>query len=148
MMGEARDQTSTVADPARFVYTQRVRPQECAASTNLGHPRFLEFFEAAFIECWRERFGSLAASLGPKRGLTLAAVDVRYLEPVRVDDELRIEVALERITESSIHVQYDAYVANTGVAKASSRYVCLDSETGKPAALPDGLHGLSGPRLL
>jgi acyl-CoA thioesterase FadM len=56
-----------------------------------------------------------------------------------VDDELRIEVALERITESSIHVQYNAYVANTGVAKATSRYVCLDSETGKPAALPDGI---------
>ena len=135
MMGEARGQTST--RPARFVYTQRVRPQECAASTNLGHPRFLEFFEAAFIECWRELFGSLTASLGPERGLTLAAVDVRYLEPVRVDDELRIEVALERITERSIHVQYDAYVADTDVAKARSRYVCLDSESGKPATLPD-----------
>ena len=48
---------------APFVYAQRVRPQECAASTMLGHPRFLEFFEAAFIECWRERFGGLDASL-------------------------------------------------------------------------------------
>ena len=136
-MGEARDRTSRVGDPPRFAYVQRVRPQECAASTNLGHPRFLEFFEAAFIECWRELFGSLTASLGPERGLTLAAVDVRYLEPVRVDDELRIEVALDRITERSVRVQYDAYVGDSYVAKASSRYVCLDSESGKPAALPD-----------
>ena len=50
--------------PPPFVYVQRVRPQECAASTMLGHPRFLEFFEAAFIECWRDRVGQLDASLG------------------------------------------------------------------------------------
>ena len=40
-----------------FTYVQRVRPQDCAASGYLAHPRFLEFFEAAFIECWRSRFG-------------------------------------------------------------------------------------------
>src|SRR4051812_10620536 len=49
---------------APFVYRQRVRPQDCAASTFLGHPRFLEFFEAAFIEWWRSRAGGLEDSLG------------------------------------------------------------------------------------
>jgi uncharacterized protein len=109
--------------PPPFVYRQRVRPQECAASTALGHPRFLEFFEAAFIECWRERFGSLEASLGTDRRLTVAAVNVRYLAPVRSDDELRIEVTLDRLTERSIQVHYDAFVEGTRVAEASSRYV-------------------------
>ena len=105
----------------------------------LGHPRFLEFFEAAFIECWRERFGQLDASLGPDRQLTVAAVNVRYLAPVRSDDELRAEVALDRITEHSIQVHYDAFVADTRVAEASSRYVCLDTQSGEPASLPDGI---------
>ena len=121
---------------APFVYTQRVRPQECAASTMLGRPRFLEFFEAAFIECWRERFGSLDASLGPDRRLTVAAVNVRYLAPVRADDELRIEVALDRMTERSIHVHYDAFVEGTRVAEAHSHYVCLDAASGQPTPLP------------
>jgi uncharacterized protein len=124
---------------APFVYIQRVRPQECAASTMLGHPRFLEFFEAAFIECWRERFGSLDGSLGPDRRLTVAAVSVRYFGPVRCDDELRIEVALDRFTKRSIQVHYDAFVADARVAEASSRYVCLDTESGEPAPLPDGI---------
>jgi acyl-CoA thioesterase FadM/ketosteroid isomerase-like protein len=121
---------------ARFVYTQRVRPQECAASTMLGHPRFLEFFEAAFIECWRERFGPLDASLGPDRRLTVAAVNVRYLGPVRADDELRVEVSLDRLTERSIQVHYEAFVGDARVAEAGSRYVCLDAGSGEPAALP------------
>ncbi|MBA3264408.1 MAG: nuclear transport factor 2 family protein [Thermoleophilaceae bacterium] len=125
--------------PAPFVYIQRVRPQECAASTMLGHPRLLEFLEAAFIECWRERYGSLDASLGPDRRLTVAAVNVRYLAPVHSDAELRIEVALDRITQRSIQVHYDAFVADTRVAEAGSRYVCLDTQAGEPASLPDGI---------
>jgi hypothetical protein len=40
------DRVWSATRPAPFTYTQRVRPQECAASTMLGHPRFLEFFEA------------------------------------------------------------------------------------------------------
>jgi uncharacterized protein len=125
-----------------FVYVQRVRPQECAASTMLGHPRFLEFFEAAFIECWRDRFGSLDASLGSDRKLTVAAVNIRYLAPVRSDDELRIEVTLDRLTRHSIQVHYDAFVGDLAVAEASSRYVCLDAESGEPASLPRGIQGL------
>jgi uncharacterized protein len=131
------DRAWSATRPAPFVYVQRVRPQECAASTMLGHPRFLEFFEAAFIECWRERFGPLDASLGPARRLTVAAVSVRYLGPVRADDELRIEVALDRITARSIQVHYDAFVASTQVAEAGSRYVCLDADSGEPVRLPD-----------
>jgi acyl-CoA thioesterase FadM/ketosteroid isomerase-like protein len=127
--------------PAPFVYTQRVRPQECAASTMLGHPRFLEFFEAAFIECWRDRFGQVDASLGPDRRLTVAAVDVRYLAPVRSDDELRIEVALDRLTKRSIQVHYDAFVRDARVAEASSRYVCLDTGSGEPTSFPEGIAG-------
>jgi YbgC/YbaW family acyl-CoA thioester hydrolase len=105
----------------------------------LGHPRFLEFFEAAFIEGWRERFGQLDASLGPDRRLTVAAVSVHYLAPVRSDDELRIEVALDRHTERSVQVRYDAFVEDTRVAEAGARYVCIDAESGEPASLPRGL---------
>jgi acyl-CoA thioesterase FadM/ketosteroid isomerase-like protein len=128
--------------PSPFVYVQRVRPQECAASTYLGHPRFLEFFEAAFIECWRERFGSLDTSLGPDRRLTVAAVDVRYCAPVRADEELRIEVALDRLTRRSVQVHYDAFVSGTHVAEASARYVCLDARSGEAADLPESIRGL------
>jgi acyl-CoA thioesterase FadM/ketosteroid isomerase-like protein len=133
------DRVWAATRPKPFVYTQRVRPQECAGSTMLGHPRFLEFFEAAFIECWRDRFGPLDGSLGPDRRLTVAAVSVRYLAPVRCDDELRIEVALDRLTKGSIQVHYGAFVADARVAEASSRYVCLDAESGEPASLPDAI---------
>jgi acyl-CoA thioesterase FadM/ketosteroid isomerase-like protein len=135
------DRVWAATRPAPFVYIHRARPQECASSTMLGHPRFLEFFEAGFIECWRDRFGQLDASLGPDRRLTVAAVNIRYLAPVRSDDELRIEVALDRLAERSIQVHYDAFVEDALVAEASSRYVCLDTESGEPTSLPDGIAG-------
>jgi thioesterase superfamily protein len=84
------------------------------------------------------RFGHLD---GADRRLTAAAVDVRYLAPVRSDDELRIEVALDRLTERSIQVHYDAFVDDARVAEASSRHVCVDRESGEPASLPDGIAG-------
>jgi hypothetical protein len=135
------DRVWTATRRALFVHIQRVRPQECATSTMLGHPRFLEFFEAAFIECWRDRYGQLDASLGPRRRLTVAAVNVRYVGPVHSDDELCIEVALDRLTKRSIQVHYDAFVEDARVAEASSRYVCLDYESGEPTSLPDGIAG-------
>jgi uncharacterized protein len=133
------EQAWAAARPTPFVYIQRVRPQDCAASTMLGHPRLLEFFEAAFIECWRDRFGSIDASLGPTRRLTVAAVNVSYLGQVRSDDELRVEVVLDRITKRSIQTHYEAFVDTTRVAEAGSRYVCLDMRSGQPTALPEGI---------
>ena len=136
---EQFDRVWAAARPTPFVYVQRVRPQECAASTMLGHPRFLEFFEAAFIECWRNRFGQLDTSLGRDRRLTVAAVNVRYMGPVRSDDELRIEVAFDQLERRAIYVHYDAFVEDARVAEAASRYVCLDARSGQPAPLPDGI---------
>jgi uncharacterized protein len=138
---EEFDRVWSSTRPAPFVYVQRVRPQECAASTMLGHPRFLEFFEAAFIECWRHRFGALDATLGPDRRLTVAAVDVRYLAPVRADDELRVEIVLDRVSRRSVQVHYAAWVGERQVAQAASRYVCLDAESGEPTPLPDEIAG-------
>jgi uncharacterized protein len=122
---------------APFVYRQRVRPQDCAASTFLGHPRFLEFFEAAFVEWWRARVGSsLQDTLEPGRRLTLASVEVDYLAPVEVDDELRVEVHLDRRSARSLQIHYDAHVGEVLAARGSSRYVCLDARSGRPAAFP------------
>ena len=120
-----------------FVYTQRVRPQECAASTMLGHPRFLEFFEAAFIECWRHRYGRIDDSIGADRRLTVAAVDVQYLGQVAADDDLRVDVTFDRITSHSIHVRYHTFVDHRRVAQARVRYVCVDVTSGAPTPLPD-----------
>jgi acyl-CoA thioesterase FadM/ketosteroid isomerase-like protein len=141
---EQFDEVWGAARPKAFVYTQRVRPQDCAASTMLGHPRLLEFLEAAFIECWRARYGQLDSSLGPDRRLTVAAVDVHYLSPVRADDELRIEVTLDRITQRSIQAHYDAFVGDERVAEAGVRYVCLDAKSGRPTALPSEIAPATG----
>jgi acyl-CoA thioesterase FadM len=139
------DRAWAAARPTPFVYTQRVRPQDCATSTMLGHPRLLEFFEAAFIECWRARVGPLDDSLGPGRRLTVARVEARYLAPVRSDDEVRTEAAFDRVTARAIQVHYDAFVGEAHVAEGSARYVCIDARSGEPTTLPEAVrdHGPS-----
>jgi uncharacterized protein len=133
---EKFEQAWRMTRPTPFVYRQRVRPQDCATSTMLGHPRLLEFFEAGFIEAWRERAGGLDESLGPARRLTVASVAARYLAPVQSDDEVRVDVSFDRVTRRSIQVHYDAFVEDVHVAEGSSRYVCLDARTREPTELP------------
>lgn len=106
------DRVWAATRPAPFVSAQRVRPRE----------RLLELLEAAFVECWRQRVGDPGARGGPGRRLTAEAVTVRYLAAVDPDAELRVEVTLDRLTERSIHVHYDAFAQDTRVAEACARY--------------------------
>ena len=119
-----------------FNYVQRVRPQDCSSTGYLGHPRFLEFFEAAFLEYWRARFGALHEALGSSRKLVVTDVQLRISDGVTVDAELQIDVTLDRIEETSIRVHYDALVAGSPVAEGSVVYVCIDSAAGQPTPLP------------
>jgi uncharacterized protein len=107
------DRVWAATRPAPFVSIQRVRPRD---------PRLLDLFEAAFIECWRERVGDPGARGGPGRRLTPEAVTVRYVAAVDPDAELRVEVTLDRLTERSIHVHYDAFAGDARVAEAGARY--------------------------
>ena len=71
---------------------------------------------------------------GSDRSLTVAAVNVRYLAPVRSDDELRIEVALDRLAQHSIQVHYDAFVGDTRIAEARLA-LCLPRQAVRRARL-------------
>src|SRR5207302_654692 len=99
-------------------------------------PRFLEFCEAAFIECWRARFGPLRDMLAAERRLVVTEVNVRHRDGIATDDDLQIDVSLDRIDETSVRVHYDASVGGGQVAEASVRYVCLDATSGRPTPLP------------
>ena len=132
----AFDRAWSRARPQPFTYSQRARPQNCAAGGPLGHPRFLEFFEAAFIEWWRYRWRSLDESLGPDRRLTLGAIAVDYLGGVRSDEEVRIDVSCDRVGRTSLRMSYAALVDDRTVARADSRYVCVDGVTNRAVSLP------------
>jgi uncharacterized protein len=138
---DAFDRAWSRARAEPFTFVQRVRPQDCAAGGPVGHPRLLEVFEAAFIEWWRSRWGSLEDTLGPDRRLTLAAISVDNLNAARCDDELRIEMSCDRVGRTSLRTNYMAWVEGTRVARADSRYVCLHRETDRPTALPELVAG-------
>ena len=61
-----------------FTHSRRVNPQDCAGSEVLGHPRFFEFFEEAFVECCRQHAGGLQHALGLGRRLGLAEAGIEF----------------------------------------------------------------------
>lgn len=119
-----------------YVYAQRVRRQDCDASAILGHPRLLELLEDAFIELWASRLGPLDDTLGPNRRLTLRAIEADVLASIRLDDTLRIELSVDRLTRRALHLRSSACVNGAPVARARSVYICVNPNSGHPAAWP------------
>jgi ketosteroid isomerase-like protein len=95
----------------------RTRPEPSIHRRRVGSHGLPELFASAFSECWSEHSGERG------RTPTLAAMSIRYLAPVGCDEELRLEVSLDRLTEHSIQVHYDAFVGDVRVAEGSYRYV-------------------------
>ena len=122
--------------PANYTYTTRVRAQELAHGSVLGHPRLLEHLEAAMVEAWREAAGSPPEALGPARRVVATTVSLEHRAPAHWDDLLEIEVTPARVGETSFTHRYECRVGDDVVARAEVRYVCLDAVTGRPAKLP------------
>jgi uncharacterized protein len=105
---EQFDQVWAATRPAPFVSVQHVGPGDGA--------RLVELLEAAFAECMGERLGADAS-------LTVTAIDLRFLAPDRADGELRVEVALDRVTDHAVQAHFDVFAADARIAEAIARYV-------------------------
>jgi acyl-CoA thioester hydrolase len=120
-----------------FVHTERVRPLDCDRQGVLGHPRYLHYFEAALIELWRAALGPYEDTVAHGVDLAVAEVNVRYLAPVRFDDEIEVAVVVREIGTTAVLVAFDAVVGGVPVARGQTRYVCVGTASGAKEPVPD-----------
>lgn len=123
--------------PDRFVHTVRVRPQDCDRQGVVGHPRYLNYFEAALIELWREAVGPFGETVGLGVDLAVAEVNVRYFAAARFDDEIDIAVTVREIDDRSLLVRFDARVSGGLAARGEVRYAPIGVATGARHPLPE-----------
>ena len=107
------------------------------------YANYLRFFEAGrneFIRAKGLRYRDVEASY--KLMLPVTEASVRYLQPARYDDLLRVETSLEEIRRVSATFVY-RLVREDGLLLATGRTVhaCVDLE-GKLRRLPEGLVSL------
>jgi acyl-CoA thioester hydrolase len=99
---------------------------------------YLTWFDMAHTEMLAEALGR------PYQELVASGVDfvvaesgVQYVSPAHFDDELRIEVALEPPTTSSLTSRFTVRRSGDELARGFVRHVCVDAERDEKRLWPD-----------
>ena len=119
------------------MHSVRVRPLDCDRQGVLGHPRYLNYFEAALIELWREALGPYDDTVAHGVDLAVAETRLRYVAAARFDDLVRIAVTVQSLGTTSVVVGFAASVEGEPVARGETRYVCVGTASGSKEAIPD-----------
>ncbi|MDQ2675917.1 MAG: acyl-CoA thioesterase [Actinomycetota bacterium] len=124
--------------PGPFRHPLRVRFHECDPQGVVFNANFLAYADIAMTELYREAFGSWQAAVDEGGvDMVVAEANVRYLAPLRFDEEVELVAALTRIgttgTTTEIAVERDG----EAVAVVTLRHVMVDHESRAKAPIPD-----------
>ncbi|MEI8267725.1 MAG: tol-pal system-associated acyl-CoA thioesterase [Betaproteobacteria bacterium] len=137
---------------APFSWPVRVYWEDTDAGGVVFYANYLKFFERARTE-WLRRLGRSEGAAGiPGDGLSQQALreqtgavfivshtEVRHLAPARLDDELRITVALTECGRASMNFAQQAWCGERPLAEGSIRVGCVDASSWRPRRIPQNV---------
>lgn len=129
-----------------FRHRLRVRFHECDPQGVVFNANFLAYADIAITELYREAFGSWQAAMDRKGiDMVVAEANVRYLAPLRFDEEVELIASMTRIGTTSTTTLITVERDDTAVAEVTLRHVVVDPKTRVKAPVPDSLRaGLEG----
>ena len=155
----AGDGLAAGASPAVFASRMRVYYEDTDAGGIVYYANWLRFLERARSD-WLRALGVAHRELAERDGLVFVVRDVaiEYLRPARLDDLLDVDVRLVELRRASLRVAQSARLAQASdsaipagplaaaqpnaqpLVTATVRIAIVDRASGRPAALPAGLH--------
>ena len=125
---------------ATFSWPVRVYYEDTDASRVVYHAAYVKYFERARTE-WLRAQGFSQHELHDALGVvfTVASIEVDFLRPARLDDELRVTVGVEQVRGASLTFRQGLFrngEEGTPLAQAHVRVECVDAETFRPCRLP------------
>jgi acyl-CoA thioester hydrolase len=121
-----------------FLWRSRIRFVDTDASTRIHYSALFRHFETTETEFLR----SLGVDYGCwfERGFSLPRVHIEadYLTPLCFDDEIDVEVRVERIGESSVTFAFRVIKieSDEDAARGQIVGVCIDIRSGKSTPIP------------
>ena len=135
----AQTAVAAASSSAAFRWPLRVYIEDTDAGGVVYYATYLNFFERCRTE-WLRALGVDQSTLARRDGLqfVVAEVEVKYLQPARLDDELAIEARVTHAGRCSIVFDQAALRAGEVIARARITVACVDAQ-GVPARLPEAL---------
>lgn len=121
----------------------RVYWEDTDAGGIVYYANYLKFFERARTE-WLRACGVEQQGLRDRLGLmfVVTQAQVRYLQPARLDDELRVSVVLHQAGRASLVLAQQVWRGDDLLAEGEVRVGCVAPHASgalRPARLPEDL---------
>jgi acyl-CoA thioester hydrolase len=119
----------------------RVYYEDTDASRVVYHAAYVKYFERARTE-WLRAMGFSQHALHDELGVvfTVANLELDFLRPGRLDDELQVAVKVEQVRRASLTFRQEVHRQGEGgalLARARVRIGCVDVGTFRPCPLPE-----------
>jgi acyl-CoA thioester hydrolase len=119
-----------------FRHRLRVRYSECDPQGIVFNGHYLTYFDIAITELWREA-GGYEEMMAAGTDMVVAEAGVRYLAPLRFDDEFEVAVTVSRLGETSMSTEFRLQRAGEPIAEGELRHVFVTAGEGEKAPIPD-----------
>jgi acyl-CoA thioester hydrolase len=124
-----------------FEWPVRVYYEDTDAGGVVYYANYLKFMERARTE-WLRLLGFDQATLMRDAAILFAVrrVDIDYLMPARLDDQLSVEVVTAAVGRASLTF-HQPILRPPGdlISRATVKIVCLDGNTFRPTAIPGNI---------
>ena len=123
--------------PSLFTWTVRVYYEDTDAGGIVFYANYLKFFERARTE-WLRAAGVDQQALIEREGAAFVVKNatIDYHAPARLDDEITLTLAIEKLGRASIAFIQKAYRGELLLVEASVKVGCVDIATVRPRSLP------------
>ena len=132
----------TAGVTAPFRHRMRVRYNECDPQGVVFNANYLTYFDVIITELWRE-LGGYSEMVDSGHDLVVAEARVRYVSPLRFDDEFEGVAEVSRLGETSftiaIRLERDGAGERELCAEGENRYVVIATGGGGKRPIPDVL---------
>jgi acyl-CoA thioester hydrolase len=122
-----------------YVHSLRVRYAECDAQGVVFNSHYLAYFDVSMTELWRAAFGSYRSMLDRGVDIVVAEAQIRFRSPARFDDQVALEVAIERLGNTSIPSRHRVRRGEELLVEGTMRHVMVDRRTLAKTPIPDWL---------
>lgn len=124
-------------DATPFQHPIRVYWEDTDAGGVVFYANYLKFFERARTE-WLRSLGIGQQRLRETSGaiFVVSQVQLRYVAPARLDDELQVSVTLRSAGRASMVLHQQALRAGDLLCEGEIRIGCVDAATFRPQRIP------------
>jgi acyl-CoA thioester hydrolase len=122
-----------VGEPYR--HRLRVRYNECDPQGVVFNANYLTYFDITMGELWRE-LGGYQAMVDAGVDMVVAEATIRYLAPLRFDDEFEAVARVVRLGETSMITEVVLEQGGEPSAEGELRHVFIESGGGSTAPIP------------